>query len=57
MPCGMEGSHIFIVLGVMVGLGIMGWVAYLAGAKSKLNKNFPRKSTDWNGGYKKEGYQ
>ena len=55
MPCGIGDSHFIIILGVMVGLGIVGWLAYLS--KSKRNKRFPRKSTDWNGGYRKEGYE
>ncbi len=57
MPCGIGDAHFIIILGVMVGLGIVGWLAYLSKSKFKRNKNFPRKSNDWNGGYRKEGYQ
>ena len=66
MPCGIEDSHFIIIFGVMIGLGIMGWLAYITKVKQfKRHKRFPRKSTDWNGGYRKgekndyhmQGYQ
>ncbi len=58
MPCGSLAVDFFLIVGLCAAVG--GMTMYLVSDKLKkkrIDKNFPRKSTDWNGGYKKEGYQ